>query len=227
MVMASNFHESREFDRDDDAPLDPQRAAALLQSTTNQAQRQFTLVTPLLSLARGATFLIGFGAVWMSVRGQHPFKGPSGGSIAVLYFCVFLVVVLTIREFSRATSGVSGASRQQMRGLGLGIVPAWILLYVFMGALAHSGVSHAIAYGIFPATGPIVFVGAAAAAAYAAQNQWSQFWVATGVATVAAIGAFSGPVNAWAVTGCGAAAAFFGAAVVQVWHYHQATNVLA
>ena len=42
--------------------------------------------SPWLSLLAAAGALVGFGAVWLSVRGQHPYKGPTAGRVwSVLY----------------------------------------------------------------------------------------------------------------------------------------------
>ena len=57
------------------AGLDPRVAARLLVQTERQAQRGLDFRSPWLSLLAAAAVLVGFGAVWLSVRTQHPYKG--------------------------------------------------------------------------------------------------------------------------------------------------------
>ena len=57
---------------DEGGGLDPREAATLLAQTRRRAQRQFDLNPPLLTLIRVAVILAAYGAVWWSVRGQHP-----------------------------------------------------------------------------------------------------------------------------------------------------------
>ena len=62
--------------------LDPQ-AARLLAQTRRQAQRGLDFRSPWLSLLAAAMALVAFGAVWLSVRGQHPYKGPTAVALVV------------------------------------------------------------------------------------------------------------------------------------------------
>src|SRR5436853_3965201 len=64
--------------------FDPQEAAALLEQTTQQARRQFEPYPPWLLVIRAVMVLAACGAVWLSVRGQHPYKGPTAAAIPVL-----------------------------------------------------------------------------------------------------------------------------------------------
>jgi hypothetical protein len=69
---------------DEGSELDPGAAATLLEQTKRQAQRQFDLAPPLLTLIRAAVILVGYGAVWWSVRDQHPYQGPSLAALAAI-----------------------------------------------------------------------------------------------------------------------------------------------
>ena len=57
--------------------FDPQQAAALLDQTTQQARRQLEPSPPWLLVIRAVLVLAVCGAVWLSVRGQHPYTGPT------------------------------------------------------------------------------------------------------------------------------------------------------
>jgi hypothetical protein len=72
----------------DEGGLDPREAALLLARTQQQAQRELDFHSPWLSLIAAAAVLVGFGAVWLSVRGQHPYTGPTAVALVVLYALV-------------------------------------------------------------------------------------------------------------------------------------------
>src|SRR5215472_14905465 len=77
--------------------FDPRQAAALLEQTEREARRKFDPFPPLLSLLNAVAVFVAYGAVWLSVRGQHPYKGPNGVVLAVLYPVVIVVAVVSVR----------------------------------------------------------------------------------------------------------------------------------
>src|ERR1700730_15032493 len=70
---------------DEAGEFDPRAAATLLEQATKRAQRQFQLPSPLVSLIQAAAFFGAYGAIWLSVREQHPYSGPSLAALAALY----------------------------------------------------------------------------------------------------------------------------------------------
>ena len=144
-------------------------------------------------LIGAAVVLVAYGAVWLSVRRQHPYSGPSGTALAVLYSTLIVWIVLVSLVFKRARSGVSGRSARQQRIDGAAFVTIWISVYVFQGALHHAGASHAIVYGIYPAAAPLVIVGSAAAAHMAAKENWRWLGFALAAVAIGAIGCLRRP----------------------------------
>jgi hypothetical protein len=199
-----------------DGELDPREAATLLEQTTRQARHKFNPNPPLLSLLRAIVVLGAYGAVWLSVRGQHPYKGPTGWALAILYGLVIIVIIASVGFMKRATTGVKGPSRMRPAEITV-LAAAWILVYVFMGALDHAGASHAIVYGIYPATAPLILVGVAGAGLAQARADWPMFGGALTVAVIAAIGAYFGPAGAWLVAGIALAAALLVHAGATAW----------
>lgn len=197
--------------------LDPREAAEVLEQTRREARRKFEPNPPLLSLVRAVVILGAYGAVWLSVRAQHPYKGPNGLAIAAVYIIVFMVIGASVAAIKRATAGVGGQSRRQMRASISVLLVAWIVVYVFQGALYHAGVSHAIVYGLYPATVPLMIVGLVGAGIAAAQEDWPAFGSTLTVAVVAAGSSFAGPVNAWLIMGVGLCAAMLGSAAAIAW----------
>jgi hypothetical protein len=160
---------------------------------------------------------VAYGAVWLSVRGQHPYSGPTGTALAVLYSTLIVWIVLVATFYRRATSGVSGRSSRQRGVEGAAFVTIWIAIYVFQGALYHAGASHAIVYGIYPAAAPLIIAGSAAATYTAAKENWPSVGFALAAVALAAIGAFAGPAGVWAVIGIGLCLLLVGRAVAQMW----------
>ena len=200
---------SREFD--------PREAATLLEQTKRRAQRQFAISPPLLMLIGAAVVLVAYGTVWLSVRAQHPYSGPSGTALAVLYTTLLVWVVVAAVVFQRATSGVSGRSARQQKADGAAFATIWAAVYVFQGALHHAGASHAIVYGIYPAAAPIIILGGAAAAHAAARENWRVLGFALAGVALAAVGAFAGPAAVWAVVGTGLCVLLLARTAAQIW----------
>jgi len=61
----------------DDGELDPAAAAAILAQATRQAKLEFDRTPPWRLVAMAFVALLAYGAIWLSVRGPHPYGGPS------------------------------------------------------------------------------------------------------------------------------------------------------
>ncbi len=201
---------------DDGRELDPREAAALLEHTTRRAERQLDLHPPLLMLVAAVVVLIAYGVLWLSVRNQHPYAGPTGAALVVLYGTIALWAGFVVVVRRRALSGVSGASAQRRQAEAAVFAVAWIMVYVFQGALYHAGASHAIAYGIYPAAAPVIVVGSAAAAHQAAHENWEWAGFAGAAVILASVAAYTGPVTVWAVVGIGLAVLLVARAAGQI-----------
>lgn len=194
---------------DEMGELDPETAARLLEQSRTRAEHELDLQPPLLALAAAVVMLVAYGAVWLSVRHQHPYVGPSGHALAVVYGTLLLWIVLVVVTLGRGLRGVGGRSAHRRWIEGLTFAAIWISIYVVQGALYHAGASHGIAYGIWPAAAPLVVVGGAAAA-YAVGQERSPALGLVGVA-LGAGACFAGPAGVWGVIAVG------GCAAVLVW----------
>ena len=87
---------------EDEGGLDPREAARLLAQTQRQAQRELDFRSPGLSVLAAAAALVAFGSVWLSVRGQHPYRWPTPVGLLGLY------AVLAIRIGSVLPSEKTG-----------------------------------------------------------------------------------------------------------------------
>jgi hypothetical protein len=202
---------------DDGGNFDPRAAAALLEQTTRRAHRQFEFPSPLLTLIQAVALLAAYGAIWVSVRGQNTYTGPSG--IALVELCTFVAVaaIAVGLDARRARAGISVRSSRQQWMNAVPFTAAFLSVYVLMGALRFDGFSTAIVYGIIPAAGPLMVVGAAAAGFAAAREDRQPLAFAVALIAIGAGSAFAGPSGVWGVAGVGLAALLFCRAVTQVW----------
>lgn len=197
--------------------FDPQAAARLLDQTTRQARRRLDLSSPLLSLIGATAALVALGAVWLSVREQHPYKGPTAVGLLVLYGILACWIATAVTFQRRALSGVSGRSVRQQRAFGAAIVVALVAVSVFQGVLHHDGVNNGIVYGIYPLTAQLIAMGAVAAGLQAAREDWPGFGIAIAVMCVATAAAFAGPRGVWLTDGIGLAVVILGYSAAQAW----------
>jgi hypothetical protein len=105
----------------DDGGLGPREAAALLDQARQQARRQFEAAPPWLSLTQAAVALAAYGTIWLSVRGQHPYQGPSRPVVLIVYVLVVVVLRAVITARKRASAGVAGPSRRLRRAETAGL----------------------------------------------------------------------------------------------------------
>src|SRR6266566_4379345 len=132
---------------DDGDGLDPREAARLLAQTEREARRQFNLSPLWITAVTGVVILVAYGTLWLSTRGQHPYKGPSLGVVALVYVAVAVAFAVSVKVYRRATAGVGGPSARQQQVEGVAILVSFVLgSPVLQGALRHSGASDAIVY---------------------------------------------------------------------------------
>jgi hypothetical protein len=191
--------------------FDPQQAAALLGQTTQQARRQLQPTPPWLLTTRAVMVLAACGAVWLSVRGQHPYRGPTKADIPVLVAFIVLNFIVTVGVARRAMTGVSGRSRLRPAEITVAAL-AWVAAVAVIATLAAAGVS----YSVYPTTF-LVIPGLAWAATMAARANWFRGGVGLAVAVVGVMGLLAGPAGAWAVAAVGLFIVLLGEAAVIAW----------
>jgi hypothetical protein len=198
----------------DDDGLDPREAARLLAQTKRDAKRQFNLSPPWITAFMGAVILLGYAALWLSTRGQHPYSGPSAGAIVLVYVAVVVAIAVSVKVYRRATAGVSGPTVRQQKLEGAAIMLSYIGSPVIQGAMLHYGASHAIVYGVIPAAGPLIIVGTTVLGVAASNANRPQFITALTVVTGGIVALFVGPSGAWLAAGIGLFVAVVGYAAM-------------
>ncbi len=196
--------------------FDPRQAAALLDQTTQQARRQLEPAQPWLLVIRAVVALAVFGAVWLNVRGQHPYQHPTAAIIPVVVAFGLLNLIATVTVARRATAGLSGKTRLRPAEIAV-LAVIWIGVYAALVPMAVAGVSNAVVWGLYPVTVPLIAAGLAWAGITASRADWLNCGIGLAVAVTGAVALSAGPAGAWAVAGVGLCLTLLGHAAVIVW----------
>jgi hypothetical protein len=191
--------------------FDPRQAAALLDQTTQQARRKLEPSPPWLLVTRAVLVLAALGAIWLSVRGQHPYRGPTAADIPVLVGFIVLNFTATVAVRRRATAGVTGRTPFS-QGEIMVLVAAVVAAVVVMAGLGAAGVT----FAWYP-TSVMVIPGLAWMVLSALRANWVSFGTGLAVVAVGVVGAFAGPAGSWAVAAVGLCAVLLGTAAAVAW----------
>jgi hypothetical protein len=198
---------------------DIQRAASILQEAREHAQHQLTYRYPVLYTTWGLMYLLGYGAVWLSVRGQHPYAGPTPTALLSLTVVVAAAITTTVVLVGRAVSGIGGSSARQRRVNVLSAIAGFAALFTLEAALAHAGASQPV-LGVYGAAAPILLTGVICTLGAAVALNRTIVGLGMWLVVVAAGSAFAGPVVVWAVDALAVSAAFFVIAAIRFGHRH-------
>jgi hypothetical protein len=182
----------------EDTGMDLQRASAIVQETREQARRALVIRRPVLLAVWGAAWFVCDGVIWVSVRGQRPYTGPTAAGLATLTMVIAVAAVFTVIYVGRAGSGVGGLSVLQRRILLVSYLGGYVALFTLEAAIDHAGASRAV-LGVYGAAAPVVLVALIIAASAAVFLDWSLLGLGIWLLAVAAGSGFAGPVTVWAV----------------------------
>jgi hypothetical protein len=189
----------------------PQQAAALLEEATLEARRKLVPNPPWVLVSRGVLVLAACGAVWLSVRGEHPYTGPTNADIPILIAFIVLNASLAIGFRRRAGVGVQGPSRLRPAEIAIATL-AWIAAAALMVGLGVAGLN----YAVYPTT-VLLIPGATWAILMMLRKDWRGVYSGASVAVVGALGLLPTPAAAWLVAGVGLCAALSGGAALTAW----------
>lgn len=197
--------------------MDVHEAAAILQDTSERARRALLVRRPVVFAVWGIAWMVADGVIWLFVRDQHPYSGPTPAALLVLTLVVAAAAAVTPVLVGRAGSGVGGWTVLQRRVLLLSYLGGYIALFTLEAAIDHAGASRSV-LGVYGAAAPILLSGLIIAASSALVLDWSLFGLGLWLLAVAAGSGFAGPVGVWAVSAlAGGAALLLMAAVGQRW----------
>jgi hypothetical protein len=200
----------------EDDVLDARQAAELLRRSEDHARERLMVNQSLIYGAWGLAWLIGCGAMWLSVLGQHPFRGAPGWASVILGACIGLAIVVTAIATVRASSGIGGVSARQGMMFGLAWPAGFAALFIIIGAASHFG-ANAKVMGVLGASGPLLLVGLIYMAAAGMWLDWVMFWLGGWALVVAAAGAWTGPVGVLFMDAVAGGGGFLAAAALLAW----------
>jgi len=112
---------------------------------------------PVVYLAWGLVWLVGYGAMWLSVRGQHPYRGPSGISIAAVLVLAGFAAAAVLVVAHRATAGIGGRSARYRRIIVAAWATGYLILLLVQASISGSVSARALAFvGL---AGPLLLAG--------------------------------------------------------------------
>jgi hypothetical protein len=187
--------------------MDVARAAVILAEAREQARHQLRIRYPVLFSIWGLMYLLGYGAIWLSVRGQHPYQGPTPAALLALTLIVAAAIAITVVLVGRAVSGIGGSSALRRRVYVVASLTGFVGLLTLEAALDHAGASRGV-LGVYGAAAPILLTGLIYAVSSAIWLDWTVFGLGLWLMTVAAGSGFAGPVTVWAVDALAAGLAF-------------------
>jgi hypothetical protein len=185
-------------DASEAAGMDAQDAAVIMGEARDRARRELTVKRPVIFASWALVYLIGYGVVWLSVRGQQPFHAPAGWALALLTLLALLALAVTAAVTDRAASGVGGVSALRRRIYWLSLAIGFLGQIVMQVALRDAGASRGV-LSVFTASAPLLVAGVVLVAGTAAWLNWYMFGLGIWLIAVAAFSGFAGPAGVWAV----------------------------
>ncbi len=197
--------------------MEPREAARLLTQTQAVARRALDFRAPWVSLVAAVVALVGFGIVWLNVRDQHPFTGPSLASLAVFYVLIAFRIATVIYAYARARTGVSGRSVQVQREEAVVMSGVLLVCYLALIGIANSGSHGAGFYWSLFLNGTLIALAAVWAGRCAMHKRWREVALTVPVALIAALAAIAGPRGMWLVNGVGLCVLLLANAALGKW----------
>jgi hypothetical protein len=141
----------------EDQDMSVQDAAAVVQDARARARKELVISAPFVYTAWGLVWLLGYGAMWLSVRGQHPYRGPSGVSIAAVLGLAALAVAAVVVIISKTVAGIDGRSARYRSIILRTYATGYLILLCVQVAISGSVSTRALAFAGF--AGPLLLAG--------------------------------------------------------------------
>jgi len=183
-----------------EAAMDARGAAVIMQQARERAGSELRVRRPLLFVTWGLVLLIGYGAMWLSVRGQRPYDAPAWPTLLLAFLLLLVALIITAQVVDWAASGVGGRSQMQRGIFALAVAAGFAALEVEKSAVASLGASRPV-QAVLGIAAPPLAAGLAfvATSALAGRLNWARLILGLWLLAVAAAGAWGGPVTALAV----------------------------
>jgi hypothetical protein len=182
------------------AAMDAQGAAAIMRQARERAGSELRIRRPVLFVTWGLAVLIGYGAMWLSVRGQHPYRGPAWPTLLLALLLLAIAAIVTAQVVDRAASGVGGRSEMQRGIFVLALAAGYAALLLEKTAVASAGASRPVQV-VLGVTAPMLAAGLVfvASSAIGTGLNWPRLILGVWLLAVAAGASWAGPVTVLAV----------------------------
>jgi hypothetical protein len=177
-----------------ESELDPRTALDLIAATRTRTKRSLDINGALLYGAWGLAWLIGYGAIWLSVRGHPIYRAPAAWAFLVLGACMVAALVTTMMTVGRSMQGITGSSSRSGRLYGWAWAISFCCLFSLISGLAHAGASELV-IGLFASAGPALVVALIYLVSGALWNDRTMFVLGVCLALAMAIAVFFGVVT--------------------------------
>jgi hypothetical protein len=200
-------------EQDTDESMSVQEAADIMRAARERARHELQFSHPVMLAAWGVIYVIAYGVLWLAVRGQRPYYGPTGGAVAGVVLVVTVALIATAAVVARTVSGVGGASAVQRRAYWLSLAIGYAGVYTLEAAIDHAGASRAV-IAVIGASGPVLVTGIVYMTGSAGWRNWPVLGLGAWLVATAAGSGFAGPVGVWAVDGLAGGLGFLAAAAI-------------
>lgn len=200
--------------------LDPRAAAELIQQATRTARRSLTFRAPVVYASWGVAWLVGLGAMWLSVRGQSHYSGPSAGPAILFGVLIVLAIAATMASVLQASRGVSGQAEAQGRIFGFSWLIGFAAWFAINAALSVAGAGEDV-LGVASTAGPLLVTSLLYLAGAGIWLDWPMFVMGLWLALVTAVAVFTGPVGVLLVAAAAGGGGFLLMAGYLSWRGHR------
>jgi hypothetical protein len=202
-------------DMDGGSQMGVAEAAVIMREADQRARHQLRVSHRATFTIWGLGLLLGYGAMWLTVRGQRPFHGPPPTAFAVGALLSTASVMSGVVQ-ARADSGVGGLSAVRQRIHLLSFLAGLAAMFALEGALVRAGADRPV-IGVFEASAPVLLAGLFYLMTSAVWLNWPMLGLGAWLVIVAAVGGFAGPAGVWAVDALAAGLAYLLLAVIEPW----------
>jgi hypothetical protein len=197
----------------DGTPMGVAEAAAIIRDAGEKARRGLGVRHRATFTIWGLGLLIGYGAIWLTVRGQHPFRGPDPVAFAAVALLGAASIMAGLDQ-ARAESGVRGLSAVRRRLSFASVLLGLAAMFAVEGALVHAGAGRPVT-SVFEASAPVLVAGLFYLTSSAVRPRWAVTGLGLWLLVVAAAGGFAGPAGVWGVDALAAGLAYLLMAAIQ------------
>jgi len=180
--------------------MDARNAMIIVQDAQERARRELRVRRPVLFLIWGLVVLVGYGAMWLSVRGQRPYQGPAWETLLLAFLLFLAAAGASANVVDGAASGVRGRSEWRRGIFVLSLAAGFAALEIEKQALWHAGASRPVV-ALFGQAIPLLAAGLVfvVSSASPARLDWPRLALGLWLLAVASAGAWTGPVTNLAV----------------------------